>query len=116
MINYVVSTDEFYTKHLKTLLQLENKWIESFTLVFSGPDVPVVVVIERYVRGLKGELLVVEDIPTAIKRKYYLKRDFGKYKLVPMENTNEGQDDAVRKVKEDSGSSEDSGDVADSKA
>ncbi len=116
MISSLVSTDEFYTKHLKTLLQLENKWIESFTLEFPGPDVPVVVVIERYVRGLKGELLVVEDIPTAIKRKYYLKRDFGKYKLVPMENANEGQDNAVREVEEDSGGSEDSGDVADSKA
>ena len=116
MISSLVSTDEFYTKHLKTLLQLENKWIESFTLEFPGPDVPVVVVIERYVRGLKGELLVVEDIPTAIKRKYYLKRDFGKYKLVPMENNNESQDNAIRKVEEDSGGSEDSGDVADSKA
>ena len=116
MTSSLVSTDEFYTKHLKTLLQLENKWIESFTLEFPGPDVPVVVVIERYVRGLKGELLVVEDIPTAIKRKYYLKRDFGKYKLVPMENTNESQDNAVREVEEDSGGSEDSGDVADSKA
>ena len=116
MISSLVSTDEFYTKHLKTLLQLENKWIESFTLEFPGPDVPVVVVIERYVRGLKGELLVVEDIPTAIKRKYYLKRDFGKYKLVPMENNNESQDNAIRKVEEDSGGSEDSRDVADSKA
>ena len=116
MISRFVSTDEFYTKHLKTLLQLENKWIESFTLEFPGPDVPVVVVIERYVRGLKGELLVVEDIPTAIKRKYYLKRDFGKYKLVPMENANESQDNAVREVEEDSGGSEDSRDVADSKA
>ena len=116
MISSLVSTDEFYTKHLKTLLQLENKWIESFTLEFPGPDVPVVVVIERYVRGLKGELLVVEDIPTAIKRKYYLKRDFGKYKLVPLENTNASKDNAIRKVEEDSGGSEDSGDVADSKA
>ena len=116
MTSSFVSTDEFYVEHLKSLLQLESKWLESFTLVFPSSDVPVVAVVERYVRGLKGELLVVEDIPTAIKRKYYLKRDFGKYKLVPMENTNESEDDAVRKVKEDSGSSEDSGDMADSKA
>ena len=116
MISSLVSTDEFYTKHLKTLLQLENKWIESFTLEFPGPDVPGVVVIERYVRGLKGELLVVEGIPITIKRKYYLKSDFGKYKLVPMENSNESEDDAVRKVEENSGGSEDSGDVANSKA
>lgn len=116
MTNRFVSTDEFYIEHLKNLLQLESKWVESFTLEFPGPDVPVVVVIERYVRGLKGEALIANSLPVAIKRKYYLKRDFGKYKLVPMENMNEGQDNAVREVEEDSGGSEDSGDVADSKA
>ena len=116
MTSSFVSTDEFYVEHLKSLLQLESKWLESFTLVFPSSDVPVVVVIERYVRGLKGEMLVVEGIPITIKRKYYLKSDFGKYKLVPMENANGSQDNAVREVKEDSGSSEDSRDVADSKA
>ena len=116
MISSLVSTDEFYTEHLKSLLQLESKWLESFTLEFPGPDVPVVVVIERYVRGLKGKLLVINDDVAVIRRKYYLKRDFGKYKLVPMENNNESEDDAVREVEEDSGGSEDSRDVADSKA
>ena len=116
MTSSFVSTDEFYVEHLKSLLQLESKWVESFTLEFPGPDVPVVVVIERYVRGLKGEGLIANSQPAAIKRKYYLKRDFGKYKLVPMENTNESEDDAVREVEEDSGGSEESRDVADSKA
>lgn len=116
MINRFVSTDEFYVGDLKNLLQLENKWVKSFSLVFLGADVPVVVVVERYVRGLKGKLLVVDNDIVTIKRKYYLKRDFGKYKLVPMENTNESEDNAVREVQEDSGGSEDSGDMADSKA
>lgn len=28
MTSSFVSTDEFYVEHLKSLLQLENKWIE----------------------------------------------------------------------------------------
>ena len=116
MTNRFVSTDEFYVEHLRTLLQLEDGWIESFDLHFRSSSVPVIVNVERYVRGLKGEMLVVDNDPVTIKRKYYLKRDFGKYKLVPMENTNESEDNAVREVEENSGGSEDSGDMADSKA
>ena len=116
MVDSFVSTDEFYTEHLRTLLQLEDGGIKRFNLYFRSPAVPVIVTVERYVRGLKGKLLVINDDVAVIRRKYYLKRDFGKYKLVPMENTNASEDNAVREVEEDSGGSEDSGDMADSKA
>lgn len=116
MTNHFVSTDEFYVEHLKSLLQLESKWVKSFTIYSTATKVPIIVELERYVRGTNGIVLVVNNDVITIKRKYYLKRDFGKYKLVPTENTNEGQDDAVREVEEDSGGSEDSGDMADSKA
>ena len=116
MANHFVSTDEIYVEHLENLLQLKNKWVKSFTIYSTASKVPIILELERYVRGTKGRVLVVDNDVITIKRKYYLKRDFGKYKLVPMENTNEGQDDAVREVKEDSGGSKDSGDVADSKA
>lgn len=39
-----------------------------------------------------------------------------RYTLMKMENTDESEDNAVREVKEDSGGSEDSGDMADRKA
>lgn len=116
MINRFVSTDEFYTEYLRNLLQLKDGRIKRFNLHFRSPDVPVIVTVERYVRGLKGKLLVVDNDVVTIKRNYYLRKDFGKYKLVPMESPNASKDDAVRKVEEDSGGSEESGDVADSKA